>query len=279
MKKIVLAVLLFLAIPAVCFGQACDFTIDGYSVCNFAITDWKGLISAPAISASGHGRIYYDPITSKFQCSEGGGSYFDCFSSGTITQVWTDSSGDVSALTAGSGDTLDASGADSTIPTEVDTTAAPTTEGRQIWDSDNEMLCVGDGINERCYPTYQPLYWTTITGGGDGTAIDASVQDPVFCSRINNDMTVRAWYLECNELGSIVLDVWKNTWDDTVETDSDSIASSEKPTLSNDVTNSDTGLIFMTTDWNAGDNVCIEIESSTSVDECRLIFTGIFNNP
>ncbi len=66
-------------------------------------------------------------------------------SSGDITQVWTDVTGDVSAMTAGAGDTLDASGADSTIPIEVDTTAAPTTEGEMIWDSDDDIMAIGDG--------------------------------------------------------------------------------------------------------------------------------------
>ncbi len=65
--------------------------------------------------------------------------------SGDITEVWTDLTGDVSALTAGAGDSLDASGADSTIPWKVDASSAPTTEGVGAWRSDLNALVVGDG--------------------------------------------------------------------------------------------------------------------------------------
>lgn len=66
--------------------------------------------------------------------------------SGDVTAVWTDLTGDVSALTAGAGDTIDAGGADSSVPWEVDTIAAQTTEGMAIWKSDTDVLTVGDGV-------------------------------------------------------------------------------------------------------------------------------------
>jgi len=64
---------------------------------------------------------------------------------GDITSVWNDNNGDVSALVAISGDTLNASGADSTIPWKVSTTASPTTEGMAIWKSDSDYLAIGNG--------------------------------------------------------------------------------------------------------------------------------------
>jgi hypothetical protein len=66
---------------------------------------------------------------------------------GDIQSVWTDEGGDVGAMTAAAGDTLDATSADSTVPWRVNTTASPTTEGAAIWDSDDNMLNVGDGAN------------------------------------------------------------------------------------------------------------------------------------
>jgi len=65
---------------------------------------------------------------------------------GDISDVWNVTNGNANALTAASGDSLDATNADSTIPWEVDTTAAPTEEGRSVWDSDNDILTIGDGI-------------------------------------------------------------------------------------------------------------------------------------
>jgi hypothetical protein len=58
--------------------------------------------------------------------------------SGDITDVWTDSSGDVSALTAASGDTLDAGAADSSKPATRSTSLPATcTEGQQHHDTDS----------------------------------------------------------------------------------------------------------------------------------------------
>lgn len=64
---------------------------------------------------------------------------------GDISAVWGDDTGDVSALTAVAGDTLNATDADSTIPWKVNATAAPTTEGATIWESDADRLRIGDG--------------------------------------------------------------------------------------------------------------------------------------
>ena len=113
----------------------------------------------------------------------------------------------------------------------------------------------------------------TITNGD--TAIDASVTDPVVCSsRIANNVKITAWYLDCDQSGSIVLDVWKNTWNDTPLTNGDSIAGTEKPTLAGDVSASDTSLSSMTADWDAGEQVCVEIESAATVTKCRVAFYG-----
>ena len=113
----------------------------------------------------------------------------------------------------------------------------------------------------------------TITNGD--TAIDDTVVDPVACLRIPVSSTITAWYIDCDKSGNIVLDVWKNTWNDTPEVSGDSIAGTEKPTLAGDVSSSDVALGSMTTDWNANDNVCIEIESAATVTKCRVQFLGV----
>ncbi|KPK42743.1 MAG: hypothetical protein AMJ65_07155, partial [Phycisphaerae bacterium SG8_4] len=84
-----------------------------------------------------------------------GAAYFDLqapgAASGDITDVWTDDTGDVSALTAGAGDTLDAGGADSTVPWEIDSTGTPTTEGEALWRTDVDNLLIGDGAAGTVY--------------------------------------------------------------------------------------------------------------------------------
>lgn len=150
--------------------------------------------------------------------------------------------------------------------------SAPTTDGVIKYDRTAEVFQVGDGTITRSFPSSKVIAGFSITNGN--TAIDATVTDPVACQRINNNSTITGWYIDCDASGSIVLDVWKNTWDDTPEVNGDSIAGTEKPTLSTDVSASDTALGSMTTDWNAGQNVCIEIESAATVTKCSVTFAG-----
>lgn len=87
----------------------------------------------------------YIILLSLFLATVSYGQVVPPFGVGDISSVWSDSTGDVSALTAASGDSLDATLADSTIPWRVNATAAPTTEGQAIWDSTNDILTIGDG--------------------------------------------------------------------------------------------------------------------------------------
>ena len=146
-------------------------------------------------------------------------------------------------------------------------------------------MCTNDGTSVQCtVNTFAELSGAldnqakvqvsfVITNGD--TAIDASVVDPVVCTTaIPNNLKITAWYLDCDKSGDIVIDVWKNTWNDTPLTNTDSIAGTEKPTLSSDVSASDTSLTSMTADWDAGEQVCLEIESAATVTKCRLDFYG-----
>lgn len=64
--------------------------------------------------------------------------------SGDITDVFSDSSGDVSALTADSGDSLDMSSGSYSIPVVISTDCSSVTgEGRGCWDSDDDILYMG----------------------------------------------------------------------------------------------------------------------------------------
>ena len=82
MKKLLLTILIVLAFFARSFGQSCDVTVDGHSICDFAITDFYG-ITEPALSAPGTGRRYFDQAENKFKCSEDGQSYVNCIGSGS----------------------------------------------------------------------------------------------------------------------------------------------------------------------------------------------------
>jgi hypothetical protein len=69
---------------------------------------------------------------------------------GDITDVWNCSTGDCSALVAGASDYLNAGSASYIIPFVVSTDcSAVTGEGRACWDSDNDILYIGDGVSAK----------------------------------------------------------------------------------------------------------------------------------
>ncbi len=82
MKKLFISLLLLLMMTTQCFAQNCEVSIDGNSICDFKITDWYGLSSAPALSSVGTARVYFDFASGKLKCSEDGNAYANCVGSG-----------------------------------------------------------------------------------------------------------------------------------------------------------------------------------------------------
>lgn len=85
MRKLFLALAILLlnisCIQTICSAD-CETTIDGHQVCDFSISDFYALSSAPALSSSGTARIYFDLGAGKLKCSEDGGAYADCVGGG-----------------------------------------------------------------------------------------------------------------------------------------------------------------------------------------------------
>jgi hypothetical protein len=141
-----------------------------------------------------------------------------------VDAVWSCTSGDCSALTAAAGDTLDAGSADSAVPWKVATTAAPTTEGAAIWDSDDNLLAVGDGSGtQRFSPrvsyvldsktssttisntvTETAIYSYTIPGGTLGASDALSLT--LLSEFLNNSGTTRGFTIRVKFGGSTVID-------------------------------------------------------------------------
>jgi hypothetical protein len=96
MKKIFSVLVAIASLCSVCFA-ACDITVDGYQYCDFDLTEYNGLSSAPSVSDTGSGRIYFDISAGKFKCSENGGAYANCVSAGGGT--WGSITGTLSSQT------------------------------------------------------------------------------------------------------------------------------------------------------------------------------------
>ena len=106
----------------------------------------------------------------------------------------------------------------------------------------------------------------TIDGGGSAitTGVKGYISIPYAC-------TINTWVLLADQSGSIVIDVWKDTLANYPPTVADTIAGSEKPTLSTATNNTDTNLTTWTTSVTAGDVIGFNVDSATTVTRVHLI--------
>lgn len=104
-----------------------------------------------------------------------------------------------------------------------------------------------------------------LDGGGVAltTGVKGFIEVPFAC-------TVTGWRLVADQSGSIVVDVWKDTYANFPPVDGDRIAGTEKPTLSSAQKAEDTNLTTWTTALAKGDWLAFEIESATTVTRVTL---------
>ncbi len=105
-----------------------------------------------------------------------------------------------------------------------------------------------------------------ITIDGGGSAIETGVKGYV---TVPYDCTITGWHLTGAPSGSIVIDVWKAAG--AIPTVANTIAGSEKPTLSSAQVASDTDLTTWTTAVSAGDVIGFNVDSCSSVERATLV--------
>lgn len=104
---------------------------------------------------------------------------------------------------------------------------------------------------------------------GNGTsAISAGIQGDI---RFPFACTITGAYLLADQTGSIVIDLWKDTYANFPPTVADTITASEKPTISSGTKDSDETLTGWTTSVSAGDIIRVNVDSATTVTRCSLI--------
>lgn len=102
---------------------------------------------------------------------------------------------------------------------------------------------------------------------GGGSAITTGTYGPLeapWAATIN-----RATVL-CDQSGSIVIDVWKDTYANYPPTDADSITASAVPTVSTATKSQDSTLTGWTTSITAGDIFYFNVDSATTVETCTI---------
>jgi hypothetical protein len=106
-----------------------------------------------------------------------------------------------------------------------------------------------------------------ITIDGGGSTITTGVKGYI---QIPYSGTITGWSIVADQTGSCVIDVWKDTYDNFPPLVADSIAGSEKPTLSSAVKNQDLSLSTWTTSVTAGDIIAFNVDSATTVTRVNL---------
>lgn len=102
-----------------------------------------------------------------------------------------------------------------------------------------------------------------IDGGGTAitTGVKGDVEVPFNCSIV-------AATLLADQSGSIIVDVWKDTYANYPPTDADSITSSSVPEISSATKDQDTSLAGWTTSITAGDILRFNVDSCTTITRC-----------
>lgn len=111
-----------------------------------------------------------------------------------------------------------------------------------------------------------------ITIDGGGSTITTGVKGYI---TIPYSMTITGWDIVADQVGSIVIDVWKDTFANFPPVLADTIAGSEKPTLSTQNHAQDLTLTTWTTTVTTGDIVGFNVDSATTVTRVTLVIRGV----
>lgn len=111
----------------------------------------------------------------------------------------------------------------------------------------------------------QGSFGITIDGGG--SAITTGTKGYV---SIPYGGTITGWVLMSDQTGSIVIDVWKDNYASFPPTVADTIAGSEKPTLSSAIINQNVSLSTWTTSITAGDIIAFNVDSASTLTRVNL---------
>lgn len=107
-----------------------------------------------------------------------------------------------------------------------------------------------------------------ITIDGGGSAITTGVKGYV---EVPFSGTITGWTLLADQTGSIVIDVWKDTYANYPPTSGDTITGTEKPTISSSNKGQDLSLNSWATSVTAGDVLGFNVDSCTTITRATLV--------
>jgi hypothetical protein len=106
---------------------------------------------------------------------------------------------------------------------------------------------------------------------GGGLEITTGIKNDLV---IPYDMTITGWYLTADQTGSIVIDIWKDTYANFPPTVAGTITGTEKPTITASNKAQDLTLTSWTTTISAGDVLRFNVDSVTGIQRVTLVLTG-----
>lgn len=148
--------------------------------------------------------------------------------------------------------------------------ASAGTAGRLYWATDTGVLYRDNGVSWDVVASAEAAIEVTIDGGGaeitDGVKLDVEVP---FTFLIDT-MTIVA-----DQAGSIVVDIWQDTYANYPPTDADSITAAAPPTLAAAIKARDAVL----TDWiltlDKGSTLRINVDSCTTITRVTISLRGL----
>jgi len=109
-----------------------------------------------------------------------------------------------------------------------------------------------------------------VTFDGGGSAITALSKADV---RVPYAATITAVTMLADQVGAIVVDIWKDTYAAFPPTVGDSITAAAKPTITADDQSVDTTLVGWTTAITANNCLRFNVDSCATITRCTLILT------
>lgn len=107
---------------------------------------------------------------------------------------------------------------------------------------------------------------------GGGSALTTGVKGFV---EIPYAMTITGWQIFADQSGSVVVDVWKDSYANFPPTVADTITGSEKPTLSSAQNNQDLSLSTWNTSLTAGDILAYNVDSISTITRVTVSIIGV----